>query len=173
MPTVVPLTKHHGHLMPDFKVVEHKVLKPVEKGDEAGVRRRAKIIPRIYQQFRDAGYEGAIIKDRSRPWRAARTRDMMRLKPTQTVDVKITNWFSGRKGTSIEHILGGFVCETEKGVSIRVGGGFKLHERESFWAKRKQLVGRTIEVEWMEAAVGIKARHTNFKRLRPVGDKEV
>lgn len=165
------LLTNHGKLMPSFWLVPHTNLPSVKKGDRKGVRSRTAQIEKKYQQARDEGYEGVILKGHDRPWRAKRSRDMQRIKPTEFIDVIITGYYPGRKGTAIEKMLGGFVCETEGGVEIRVGGGFSHAQRTQFWATRKQMVGRVIEVERMEAAEGIKSRHTNFKRLRPTDDK--
>jgi len=142
---------------------------------ERSTSRTRKFVLRQYQRYRDRGYEGAIIYDLDAPYNAGdstsdrRASGIKRIKPFNFVDVTIVKAVIG-KGSNSKR-LGAFVCETEDGVMIRVGGGFKEWERERFWEQRRQLVGRTIEVERQEDTPGIKSRHANFRRLRPKGDK--
>jgi len=128
-----------------------------------------------YQKYRDAGYEGAIIYDQNAPYHAGdnesdrRKSGLYRIKPFEFIDVMIVDSYEGNG--MYKGMLGGFLCKTEDGVFIRVGGGFKEHQRKEFWADREGLKGRVMEVERQEDTPGIKSRHTNFKRLRPADDK--
>jgi len=130
-----------------------------------------------YNELRHEGYEGIVIYDLDAEYRAGsgtadrKNGGLRRIKPFNFRDVTITGCYKGKPGTKYSSCLGGFKCRTEDGVDIRVGGGFKEHERLSFWKDRKSLIGRTIVIDAQEGAVGIKQRHANFRRLRPAGDK--
>jgi ATP-dependent DNA ligase len=129
-----------------------------------------------YQQHRDDGYEGSIIYDLEAVYAAGdsskdrKASGLHRIKPFEFIDVLIIGHFEGRK--DIQGMLGGFVCKTLSGVTIRVGGGFKKHQRVSYYEEPDSWVGRVIEVERQENTPGIKSRHTNFKRMRDASDKD-
>lgn len=173
--------KKGGLYAPDFQRV--KMVRYVEK--KHGPIRA--FIDSRYSNYRNLGYEGMVMKKYNASYYAGASRServgsgMLRLKPTETIDLVIVSFYKGKKGTSIENILGGMVChyapgeektETQpngKPVEIRVGGGISLDLRKWIWAHRKKLKGRVIEVERQkkENAEGITSRHTNLLRFRP------
>ena len=144
-------------------------------GKSIGLKDRTKRIMLCYSKWRGMGFEGLVIKDKDSTYAAGernrKKSGYFRIKPFETIDVKVTGWYYGKKGTKYEKILGGFVCQLKNEVDIRVGGGFSDKNRQDFYDKRNELIGRTIEIQRQQHTPGIKSRHSFFKRLRVKGDK--
>ena len=165
-----PLQEHRNIRMMDIRLAR-------DIQNSAPAKNRRALLMRCYDEYRVLGYEGMIGYDGMAEYQAGDSKrgrelsGLLRFKPFETVDVIITGYFEG-KG-NLAGTLGGFVCQTKEGVSIRVGGGFKLHERTEFWRVRDTMIHRLIEVERQSGALDIKSRHTNFCRLRPKSDSDM
>ena len=122
-------------------------------------------VKKQFSNRRKNGQEGSIIKDLNGLYEFDRTSVWMKVKPFETLDVTITGYYPGNKGTKNEHRLGGFTFELD-GVESRVGGGFSDPERDEFWEIRDEMVGTIIEVEMMELTAKGATRHCNFIRRR-------
>jgi len=59
------------------------------------------------------------------------------------------------------------VCELPNGKKVNVGGGYEDHERDTFWKKRKQLVGKIIEIKYQDVTKGGSLQFPVFVRFRP------
>lgn len=131
-----------------------------------GTRAEAKEwIQNEFARRRAQKFEGLIIKDLKGTYDFDRTASWMKVKPSDTVDVEITGYYLGSKGTKNEHRLGGFTFMYD-GVESRVGGGFSDPQRDEFWEKRDEMVGAIIEVEFMEKTDKGATRHCNFITVR-------
>jgi len=66
--------------------------------------------------------------------------------------------------------MGRLVCGLFEGKKlvevVRVGGGFKDHERDAAWKKPKDYIGRVIEVRGWQVFDSGALRHPNFVRFR-------
>lgn len=92
------------------------------------------------------GGEGIMLKKLDQPYHFGRKTNWLKVKPVETADLPIVNYFDGRKGN--EGLLGGVVVE-HKGVTTEVGSGFSLAERERWaGAKALELVGKVAEVRY-------------------------
>jgi ATP-dependent DNA ligase len=97
-----------------------------------------------YKEALAHGFEGLMLRQ---PYGHYDQGGLFRLKPVKEADFIITGYYEGR-GANVGR-LGGFVCEGEvdgKPIRVRVGGGFKVEEREEFWAMGTQCIGLTLEV---------------------------
>ena len=95
-----------------------------------------------------AGYEGIMIKNMGAPYVCKRSTFWMKWKPTITVDLPIIGFNEGTN--DIAGMLGAFVCEgTDHGkfITVKVGSGFSLEDRQDYWNNQKLLLGRTAEIE--------------------------
>jgi len=120
----------------------------------------------FYDNLRDDGYEGAIVKDYARPWVAMRSGAWMKMKAELTVDVRVK---AMREGTGkYKGTLGALVVD-HSGVDVKVSG-MSDEQRHQFWGKPKKILGKMIEVSYQEETVHGSLRHPRFMRLRP--DKE-
>jgi len=95
----------------------------------------------------NAGFEGIMIKDLDAPYECKRSTSWMKWKPTITVDLEVIGVEEGtgrNKGR-----LGALVCEGEddgKHITVNAGSGFSDIERDSLWADRNLIIGRTVEI---------------------------
>ena len=95
----------------------------------------------------NAGFEGIMIKDLEAPYECKRNTFWMKWKPTITVDLTVIDLEEGtgrNKGR-----LGALVCEgydDGKFIQVNVGSGYSDEERDSYFANKHDVVGRTAEV---------------------------
>lgn len=122
----------------------------------------------FYKSCRRNKYEGAIITPYNYEYVGTRSWNWMKLKPEETLDTKVINIYEG-KGKYIGQMGGAIVMF--KGKPNRVGGGWSDNQRKAFWEKPMMLIGRMIEVHYMEETDDGNMRHSRFFDFRP--DKEV
>jgi DNA ligase-1 len=107
------------------------------------------------------------------PYEFKRTKNLLKVKVMQDVDLKIIGFEegSGRLAKTL-----GRINVDYKGNTLGVGSGFSDAQREWLWAHRAYLIGRVITVQYFEEtedADGKKSlRFPVFKELREEG-KEV
>lgn len=93
------------------------------------------------------GYEGVMIKDLDAPYQCKRTTFWLKYKPVITVDLEVVDVEEGT-GRNLGR-LGALVCSGSdhgKQIAVNVGSGFTDSDRDSFWADRGLVVGRTVEI---------------------------
>jgi DNA ligase 1 len=93
------------------------------------------------------GFEGIMIKDMTAPYECKRNTFWMKWKPTITVDLEVIGVEEGT-GRNLGR-LGALVCagmDDGKEISVNVGSGFSDLDRDSLWADRNLVVGRTAEI---------------------------
>jgi DNA ligase-1 len=106
------------------------------------------IMRRFADQAVHVGYEGIMIKDADAIYKCSRNSAWLKWKPTITVDLEIVDIEEGtgrNKGR-----LGAFICEgvdNERRISVNVGSGFTDSDRDSFYARRMDLLGNVVEIE--------------------------
>ena len=105
----------------------------------------------LYNTFLDEGYEGGMIKDIDAVYECKRTYSLQKLKPMETIDLVVIGVEEGKKGTALEGTLGALIVDFE-GNPVNVGSGFKIvnGERDDLWARRNDLIDRTIEIKYQE-----------------------
>jgi DNA ligase-1 len=93
------------------------------------------------------GFEGIMIKDMDSPYECKRSTSWMKWKPTITVDLGVIGLEEGtgrNKGR-----LGALICngvDDGKEISVNVGSGFSDADRDTLWADRNLVIGRTVEI---------------------------
>jgi DNA ligase-1 len=95
----------------------------------------------------EAGYEGVMIKDMDAPYLCKRSTFWMKYKPVITVDLEVIGIEEGT-GRNKDR-LGALVCngvDDGKEITVNAGSGFSDAERDSLWADRNLIVGRTVEI---------------------------
>lgn len=134
-------------------------------------------------------YEGAMLKNPDAPYEWKRSRNWNKIKPQESLDLKVVGYYEGKKGTKNEGRLGGFICEYfgSKGrVEVRVGGGYSeteptpkepniINQRRIFWENRDIIIsnGDIMEVEYMEETKEGSIRHPRFVRWRSFKGEKV
>jgi len=116
-----------------------------------------------FEKYFAMGYEGAMLKNMDAPYPFKRSRDWMKLKNTETYDVTIKSYEEGLGRN--DGRLGKFICDFN-GVEVDVGGGYSDAQRIEFWAKRDEMISKTIEVKCQEVTKDGSLRFPVFMRVR-------
>lgn len=120
-----------------------------------------------YKNCRRLHFEGSIISPYDYEYVGTRSYRWMKLKPVKDIDTRAVDVYEG-KG-KYQGQLGGVVVMFE-GKRNRVGGGFSDKQRKDFWANPNLIIGKMIEVHYMEKTDDGNMRHSRFFDFRP--DKE-
>ena len=122
----------------------------------------------LYAQFREQGYEGAIVKDPAAGYQLKRSKAWLKIKPTETLDLPVVSAFEG-EGKYVG-MLGGLIVDYN-GVKVKVGSGFSDQDRQVLWAiwmtDPEQLKRKMLEVSFHEVTPDGSLRHPRAKRFRP------
>lgn len=136
---------------------------PVEKlyyGDDKEV-----IFPML-EEVLAKKFEGLMVNTADGKYETKRTDQLLKVKEFYNIDLRVVDTYEYKHPGK----LGGFICEYKDGGTVRVGGGFKLHEREAWWPIRDEMVGKIIEVRYFQESTnqnGKKSiRHGHFVGLR-------
>lgn len=126
-----------------------------------------------------AGYEGTMVKDPNAPYVTKRSNAWLKIKPWVTVDLKVVDMEFGEAGKKYENCLGRFICEgvdDATGLHIKVNPGEGTNgsltdaDRVDFWARRDEIIGKTIEIIGHEISKDEHGqhsiRHPRFVRFR-------
>jgi len=116
----------------------------------------------FYAGCRKIGYEGAVIKPYDYEYKGTRSYDWMKMKPKENKDVIVTGVYEGKGKYAGQ--LGGVTVDFNNGNSV--GGGFSDKEREAYWLNPESIIGKCIEVSYMELTDGGNFRHANFEGIR-------
>lgn len=116
-----------------------------------------------YSHFLDQGYEGAILKNSSGPYRFKRHKDWMKLKEVNDVDLKVDHLIQGEG--KYHGMLGAAVVKY-KGKKVNVGSGFSDAEREAFWKDPTLIMGKVIEIRYHQETPDGSLRHPRFYKIR-------
>lgn len=110
-----------------------------------------------------------MVKLYNEPWQGKRSFAWMKMKQTETDDVRVVSLKPG-KG-KYAGSLGALVCERLEGSKARVQvSGMTDAQRHEWWKSPSKIVGKVIEVEYHEATETKRLRHPRFKCFRK--DKE-
>ncbi len=131
----------------------------------------------FYARFRDAGLEGAIVKDPASYYVKKRSSAWLKLKAEETLDLPIVGAFEGTG--QFQGALGGIIVLNGE-VEVKVGSGFSADQRREFWdaiqrdseriakgeRERCDLIDCIAEVQFQEQLPSGSLRHPVFVRLR-------
>ena len=122
---------------------------------------------------KDRDLEGVMINIDNSPYESKRTKNLLKVKVMQTCDLRIIDYIEG-EGRNAGR-LGAFVVDY-KGNSLKVGGGYTDKQREEYWRRKDELIGRVITVQYFEETNnlndGVGLCFPVFKEVREIG-KEV
>lgn len=93
------------------------------------------------------GYEGSMIKNVNAVYEFKRSKNLLKLKYMNHIDLPVVDVYEGEPGSKYEGMLGGVLCEY-RGNLVGVGSGWKDEERTIFWNNPNLIVGKTIEVKY-------------------------
>jgi DNA ligase-1 len=109
------------------------------------------------------GYEGLVLKTPNYAYQRKRSWDWMKLKPSDTADLVVVGAYEGEDKNAGK--LGGITVRYGHKL-VNVGTGFSDEQRAEFWPNFEPLLGRVVEVEFMEETDGGSLRHPVFKGFR-------
>lgn len=116
----------------------------------------------------DNSFEGLVIKMPESLYRTKRTFDWLAYKPTLTVDLAVTGFEEGEKGTKNEGSLGALVVEGEyqgKQIKVKVGSGFKPDQetRKKLWDTQSDVLGMVAEIRADEITKPMEGDHWSLR----------
>ncbi len=119
-----------------------------------------------YEEYREYGFEGVMVKQAHSLYQSDRTYDWMKMKPTESVDCKIIGIFEG--DGKYMGMAGGVIVDFN-GVPVRVGSGLSDSQRAFWYQDPDEIIGRTAEILYQNVTPAGSLRHPRLKGLR--GDK--
>ncbi len=117
----------------------------------------------MYEQAKANGYEGLMLKREDGMAFDGRNYDWMKIKPKDTVDVKVISIAEGKGKNELR--VGALVCDFG-GNTIRVGGGLSDDQRDRWFSDPDLIVGKMIEVDYMELSKNGALRHPRLVSVR-------
>lgn len=118
----------------------------------------------FYKLQLSKGQEGIMVKDLSAYYEFKRSSNWMKIKPSETEDLKIVGVEEGT-GKNVGK-LGALVCQLENGDTVNVGSGFSDEDREDYWNNQKKVIGKIAEVKYQEKTRDGSLRFPVFVRFR-------
>jgi len=101
----------------------------------------------FYSEVRNKGGEGLILKDRTVIWKFHKSPKQIKLKNVIDVELILTGWYHGKKGSKYEHCIGGLRAESSCGklkVNLGTGVGF-IDEFRGYHPWKHQVTGDIID----------------------------
>lgn len=140
------------------KVLSYPPIKYV--GDDESV------IEELLDSVIEQGKEGLMISLVNGLYKTKRTKDLLKVKKMQTVDLLVTGFEEHKQGNK----LGSLIVDY-KGYAVNVGSGFSEEERVLMWVNRDALPGIIVEVQYFEETTNKKddslsLRFPVFKMVR-------
>ena len=115
--------------------------------------------------------EGVMINISDAPWEAKRTKNLLKVKKMQTMDLRCIDMEIGT-GVNSDR-LGAIVVELpiqDNIFRVKVGSGFTFEDRKYYWEKRDEIIGKIVEIQYFEqtnnSKDGISLRFPVFKCVR-------
>ena len=121
------------------------------------------------------GFEGAVLKDFNGLYKDGTSKHQLKMKVSFSLDLRITGFTEGTKGTKREQTFGAIMFESDDGLIKGQTSGFTDAQLSDFNSKRNELIGTIIEVEANDLVQGknndyYALSHPRFIELR--GDKD-
>jgi len=120
-------------------------------------------IKELHDEYVSQGYEGAMIKDPTAPYKFGRGYEVMKMKVFHDVDLPIKAVLEG-SGKHTGKLGSVVVCFN--GVDVQVGSGLTDSLREDIWKDKTSFIGRVIEVRYQEVTPDGSLRFPTFVCFR-------
>ena len=119
---------------------------------------------KIFDDFINKGYEGAILKKKESKYPFFEIRkDWIKWKEFITVDVLVKEVVTGTGKN--KNRMGAAICDFN-GVKVRVGGGFSDAERQEYWDNCSVILDKLIEIKAQAPTKKGSLRFGTFLRIR-------
>ena len=117
--------------------------------------------------YRKMGAEGLMLNLADAPYEFKRSKNILKVKVMQTVDLRIVGFEEGQGRNAGK--LGALLVEY-KGNTVGVGSGFSDHEREFIWKNQSMYLDKICEIQYFEETKnkdgGVSLRFPVWKHLR-------
>lgn len=123
------------------------------------------------------GGEGVMINIADAPYECKRTRNLLKVKKMQTMDLKCVGVEEGTGANAgkLGAIVVEFPAPDGNTYNVSVGSGFLLEEREKYWAQPDLIIDKIVEVQYFEVSQnqqgGYSLRFPVFKWVREDKDE--
>lgn len=102
----------------------------------------------------EKGWEGLMLRKNSM-YKGKRSDDILKLKTFHDDEYKVVDTFSGpfryiKEGLEVEEEMLSGVAIEHKGNIVRVGSGFSIDQRKHLYNNPKDILGKTITVQYFE-----------------------
>lgn len=117
------------------------------------------------------GFEGSILKDNCNIFKDHTSPTQLKLKVEIELDVRVTGFTNGTKGTRREQTFGAITYTNDEGTIKGQCSGFTDKQLEEFNSKREELIGKVITVQCNDLTKGrnneyYALSHPRFKEVR-------
>lgn len=117
----------------------------------------------IHRVFTDKGMEGSMIKTLNHLYQNKRSYDWMKIKKISTVDAHVSTVVLGEG--KYDGMVGALTCIIN-GVTVNVGTGITDAQRAAWMRNPGEIIGKVIEISYMEKTLDGHYRHPVFKGIR-------
>lgn len=103
------------------------------------------------EEYVKYGFEGIMLRDPNVYYEFKRSDALMKFKFFDEADLEVIDLIEGTG--KYEGMLGAIMCKgiiDDKRITTEVGTGFSDEQRKEFWNKRKELVGKIVEIKYQE-----------------------
>lgn len=117
----------------------------------------------LLSHFESLAYEGIVMKHMQGKYVEKRTKQWLKMKPTEEDEYEIIGYREGRPGVTgwaLGH-LGSLQVRGDDGTEFWVGSGFDIPERKALWIARENLIGKTAKVKHEKIKTGKNKLPTN------------
>lgn len=139
---------------------------------DAVVCRSIQEVEEAYDNFRDAGWEGAVVKDPMQRYTGGKVLGWWKMKPEITAGGTIIGIVWGTEGKANAGLPVGFQVELEDGTQCNATG-ISREAMEAIAAAPEAYIARAVEVSAMERTSKGNLRHPKFKRFRDAFERGV
>tara|TARA_B110000977_G_C11061881_1_gene486291 strand:+ start:608 stop:2425 length:1818 start_codon:yes stop_codon:yes gene_type:complete len=144
-----------------------QVVKHVEIVDQMLVMNKAQMKTK-YERVLKKGGEGLILRNPSMQYVQKRTKDLLKVKPSDDDEATIVNMMEGKKKDAGR--MGALVVELKSNRSIRfkIGTGFTNSMRQNFWNRYDYYKNRNVTFSHKGLTNSGKPRHSVYMRMRNI-----
>ena len=163
MEVLLDIFKHFGmgHRLPKLEMI-----KELYAGSDINK------LMELLEEYRNKGAEGLMVNLIDGLYEFKRSKNILKVKVMQTVDLKIIGFEEGQGKNKGK--LGALLVDY-RGNTVGVGSGFSDYEREYIWNNQDMFLGKICEIQFFEESKnkdgGISLRFPVWKHLRPDKDK--
>jgi hypothetical protein len=118
----------------NIKIIETKIVNNIQEALQ------------ITSEWMNNGLEGSILKDKENIFKDHTSPTQLKLKLEIEIDVRVTGFTEGTKGTKREKTFGAITFTNDEGTIMGQTSGFTDKQLEEFNNNREQLIGKVMTV---------------------------